>query len=152
MTTTVSHRYLLLLAAALTWLLMIPTAPFAAVANSTLSQYLYLFFSPVCHQQAERCFSYHGLPFAVCARCFGIYAGFFMGLLGSILLRRTRRIILNHPRIILLFILPMAVDVFMPNNEWSRFITGLIASFPIAFLVHCAVEEIDFNILRRVPR
>lgn len=152
MTRNISSRFLLLLAASSAWLLMIPTAPYAAGSDNLLGHYIYLFFSPVCHQQPDRCFLYHGLPFAVCARCFGIYFGFFLGLLGSAMFSRIRRFILGHPKLILLFAFPMAWDVLATNNEWSRFTTGLTAAFPIAFFVHRAVEEIDFNLLRRIPR
>src|ERR1051325_12251048 len=37
---------------------------------------IYHAFSLVCHQIPERSFFIAGHPFAVCARCFGLYAGF----------------------------------------------------------------------------
>ncbi len=37
-------------------------------------QYRYL-----CHQIPDRCIRLHGIPMAVCERCFGIYAGLFAG-------------------------------------------------------------------------
>lgn len=36
-------------------------------------------FSGLCHQIPERSFWINGQPMAVCSRCFGIYAGFFLG-------------------------------------------------------------------------
>lgn len=39
------------------------------------------FFASVCHQHAERSFYLFGAPLAVCARCFGIYAGAAFGTL-----------------------------------------------------------------------
>ncbi len=37
------------------------------------------FFASVCHQQAERSLYLFSAPLAVCARCFGIYAGAAVG-------------------------------------------------------------------------
>jgi uncharacterized membrane protein len=42
---------------------------------------LYRLFSPVCHQDAGRCFLLAGMPVAVCERCSAIYAGFLIGAL-----------------------------------------------------------------------
>jgi len=36
-------------------------------------------FASVCHQQPSRSFWMNGAPLAVCERCFGIYAGLFLG-------------------------------------------------------------------------
>ena len=40
-----------------------------------------LFFSIVCHQDPDRCIFLGGHALAVCGRCTGIYAGFFLGVL-----------------------------------------------------------------------
>lgn len=150
MNTKVSVRYCLLLSGALFWILLIVTAPLASLKNPSAGRCLYLFFSGICHQEADRCFLYHGLPLAVCARCLGLYIGFVFGLLGSLFLARFRMILLAHPRLLLLFVVPMALDLLLPNNHWSRLLTGMAASFPVAFFVHEAVEQIHIKSIRRI--
>jgi len=44
-----------------------------------LSPWPYFFFSPICHQESERCFVVAGTALAVCQRCTGIYLGLFLG-------------------------------------------------------------------------
>jgi hypothetical protein len=46
----------------------------AAVA-APLFPVFYVAFSAACHQVPERCFSLHGVPLALCARCCGLYTG-----------------------------------------------------------------------------
>jgi len=139
----------MLLAGSILWILLILAAPYLSIHNLGAGGYLYLFFSGVCHQEADRCFMYHGQPLAVCARCFGIYIGFIPGLLASGFIPRIRNFLLNNPRIILVFMLPMILDVLLPNTHWSRFFTGMAASFPVAVFVHQAVEQIQVNLIRR---
>ncbi len=129
---------------------MIVAAPYAGQSDNPIGQYLYFFFSGICHQEAGRCFSYQGMPFAVCARCTGIYLGFFLGLIGCILPAGFKRNLLSHPKLLLLFMAPMAIDVFLPNDQWSRLLTGMAASFPVAFFVHQAIEQIEIKSLRRM--
>ncbi len=145
----VPSRYYLLLSGTVIWILLIMAAPYASVENHQTGKYIYLFFSSICHQEADRCFQYQGLPLAVCARCLGLYLGFVFGLLGSALLTGFKRALLAHPRLLLIFALPMLADLILPNNHWSRMLTGMTASFPIAFLVRQAVEQIQFKSLRR---
>ena len=38
-----------------------------------------LVFRPGCHQLVERSFAWGDAPFAVCHRCFGVYAGLALG-------------------------------------------------------------------------
>jgi uncharacterized membrane protein len=38
-------------------------------------QMVFLAFEQVCHQLPDRTFHVHGLPLAVCQRCFGVYVG-----------------------------------------------------------------------------
>ncbi len=58
--------------------LMVFAAPFlAAHSHSLLSSFVYLFFSPVCHQLPARSFAMLGHPWGVCQRCAGMYLGLF---------------------------------------------------------------------------
>jgi len=47
----------------------------SASAYSLAALAIFLFFSPVCHQDPARSFWLLGAPVAVCARCLGIYLG-----------------------------------------------------------------------------
>ena len=52
------------------------SAPYLALSGYGAFTFLiFLFFSPVCHQDPERSFWILGTPIAVCARCLGIYLG-----------------------------------------------------------------------------
>jgi uncharacterized membrane protein len=72
--------YVLTLAGILVWLGGIILAPWLRSRSSPLTPLLYACFAPVCHQIPERSFALFGFPLAVCARCFGIYAGFLAGM------------------------------------------------------------------------
>ncbi len=56
---------------------------------SGISCLSYLFFRPICHQDPARSFWLAGVPLPVCARCFGIYLGAFLGLGAFGLMRGT---------------------------------------------------------------
>lgn len=74
------HLSLIALVAA--WLFSLAAAPWLMANGHPLpAVILYQGYSVICHQMPERSFHYHDLPFAVCARCTGIYAGFLAGLL-----------------------------------------------------------------------
>ena len=143
-----SSRYYLLLSASVFWILLILAAPFLSFYYQEPGSYIYLFFSGICHQQPDRCFLLKGLPMAVCARCFGLYAGFIPGLLASAYIPRFRNLMLGHPRLLILFVLPMLIDLLLPNTHWSRFITGMAASFPVAVFVHQAIDQIHLKPIR----
>jgi hypothetical protein len=49
--------------------------------------------------------------------------------------------LIRSPRLLLLFWIPLLVDVVLPNSHASRFVTGLIASFPVSVFVWLAVEQ-----------
>lgn len=48
-----------------------------------IAQWQHRLFQAVCHQAPDRSFWIGGQPMAVCSRCFGIYAGLFLGLLAG---------------------------------------------------------------------
>ncbi len=97
-----------------------------------LSAFLYLFFSPVCHQMPQRSFALQGMSWAVCHRCAGIYFGLFAG---SLLPFRwwISSLSIERRRIwVLVATIPLLLDVTVPyvglwtNTAQSRLITGLI--------------------------
>jgi uncharacterized membrane protein len=67
-------------------------------------------YGRVCHQIPERSIWIQGHPMAVCARCFGIYFGFFVGLLVYPLARRRLEWELPRRRWLIFALLPMGVD------------------------------------------
>ena len=86
-------------------------APLAAHGGLRCAAVLYTIFSPHCHQIPERCFHITGHPLAVCARCLGVYLGFFLGALIYPWTPWHRRDALPSLAALAVFSLPMALDV-----------------------------------------
>jgi uncharacterized membrane protein len=151
MPTTRSYRYWGLVIAVTLWLILILIAPWMRSLEIEGSGLIYLAFSKICHQQTERCYYFLGQPLVVCARCTGLYFGFWLGLLLIPHLKALRDGLANRPRLILVFLLPMAIDLFFPdlNSHRSRFITGLLASFPISVFVWWGLEQIRGPAIKR---
>lgn len=66
------------------WCLLFTITPIlchTSTAWKRIGTLTWLFFGLTCHQIPERSFHLYGYPFAVCARCTGIYFGFLLGLL-----------------------------------------------------------------------
>jgi uncharacterized membrane protein len=124
-------------------LALVLAAPWAAHRGSWIALLLYAVFDPVCHQIAERSFHLWHEPFAVCHRCTGLYLGFALGIVVWPALPIAAARLLERPRAIALFAIPLAIDaVLLANTPGSRFATGLIAAFPVALLVLAAVAGI----------
>ncbi|MCR4409201.1 MAG: DUF2085 domain-containing protein [Candidatus Saccharicenans sp.] len=86
-------------------------APFLQEKNPAWSAFIYHLFSSVCHQKAERCFFWLGRPLAVCSRCLGFYAGFFISALSYPLWpRRLVHRLESRPSLILVAAGPMILD------------------------------------------
>lgn len=76
--------YAIILILCLLWCSLFISVPFLADGSSLsrkASAMITLFFSPICHQAANRSFQIYGHPLAVCARCTGIYGGFLIGVI-----------------------------------------------------------------------
>jgi len=136
--------YWLLLSASLLWLGAALAAPvFENLGLERAGLADRVFFQAVCHQLPERSPGYWGHKTAVCARCLGLYSGFLGGLLLFPRLPALRRKLLKHPKAILLFALPMAMDlVLWENTHWSRFYTGAAAALPVALLAWVAARQL----------
>jgi uncharacterized membrane protein len=144
-----SWRYWLLVTGASLWMVLLLTPPWLVSRGLPLSDASYACFASLCHQLPERSFQVWGNPVAVCARCFGLYFGFWFGLLLVPSLKTFTRLFLAHPRLLVLFGLPMAIDLLLANSAASRFISGTVASFPVALLVWVAVESLQLRPLLR---
>ena len=135
--------YWALTALVVAWLGLVVLAPFGAERGWLASPFIYMFFDLVCHQQAERSFHLGEHAFAVCHRCFGLYLGFFLGLLAMPSLPRVRRLLWQHPRAIVVFFVPMLIDVFfITNTMTTRLTTGMLASAPVALFGIVAVQQL----------
>ena len=89
-------------------------------------------FAPFCHQIASRSPHLHGVPFALCHRCFGIVVGLAAGVAaGPLLPGVLRGLAPRHPLAVLtLATLPTATDWLLgvsgvwANTAASRLATG----------------------------
>jgi len=142
----------LLATAALGWISLALFCPFAAHMEWTAAPFLYSLFTPVCHQSAARSLCLFAKPIAVCARCLGLYCGFWLGLVLFPLMPRLCKHLLVRPRLILLFTIPMCLDLLTHNTHASRYFSGLIASFPVALFVWVAAEQFGTSLHRFARR
>lgn len=135
----------------LLWLGLIAAAPvlkangFAATAN-----YIYAPFSYLCHQISERSLHFASEPLAVCARCFGVYAGLAVGVAAYPFLRPIHDTNAVAPRIVLfLALVPTAIDWVLgffgiwENTHFSRFATGAFLGAICAFFVVPGLVDIN---------
>lgn len=86
-------------------------------------------FRLFCHQLPERSFAVDGVPFAVCHRCFGIYAGLPLATLLWLGVAGWAAWLGRHARWVLAAaLLPMAVD-------WGGDVLGLWTNTPASRVV-----------------
>ena len=120
------------------------------------SQMIYQFFHVACHQMPERSFHVGGHAFAVCARCFGIYAGALLGVVVYPLVRPVVRTWAPERRWLLLAAVPTTVDFALgvsgvwENTHWSRFATGLVLGVAVAFYIVPGLVDLWGRVGRRL--
>lgn len=148
---TVWRLDLVILGMATIVVILILCAPvLAASGHPALATAVYAAFRPLCHQRADRSLFIEGLPMAVCSRCFGIYFGFWLGMLTLILSASPKYVSISF-RSLVLTMLPMTADALggwaglFTNTHLSRWMTGLIAGAGVALFIF----GLD---LRRKPR
>jgi len=91
------------------WIALLVLAPYLRSIQSPWGSLVYAAFAPTCHQIDSRCLHIFGHPMAVCARCLGIYLGFFVGNCLFPWLA-TWPLRLPRPRTLVFFTLPIALD------------------------------------------
>jgi uncharacterized membrane protein len=102
---------------------------------------IYRAFSYVCHQIPERSFFIAGHPFAVCARCTGLYAGFAAATIVYPLIRSLRQTEAPARKWLFLAAAPLALDFAVgyfgiwANTHLSRFATGALLGAVSVFYV-----------------
>ena len=99
----------------------------------------YAAFALVCHQMDGRSFHLFGFKLAVCARCFGLYAGALAGALLYPLARPLVRRDLPARGWLIAAAVPTTIDFALgffhvwENTHASRFLTALLLGFAVAF-------------------
>ncbi len=138
---------------------LILLAPLAEANNLTgISNPIYKFFSFICHQMPSRSFHLENHSFAVCSRCFGIYAGLFAGFLAYPFFRSIEEVE-PLPRFwLFLALIPMGADWSLgffgiwENTHFSRFLTGLILGITCAIFIIPALVELARLISYKIKR
>ena len=139
-----------LLASVFIWCAAIAATPLLASHGGTAANAAslsYQFFSRVCHQLDSHSFHVAGIKFAVCVRCFSIYAAFFLGLLFFPIIKRTKIVNVPPARLLILSLVPMGIDVALhtlgihQSTTTTRSMTGLMFGFALTVFLVPALEE-----------
>jgi len=143
--------YVLTLAGAALLLATIFLAPFLISRLPIVSDLLYALFSPLCHQNPSRCFLLFGHPLAVCTRCLGIYAGFFLGTCLYPLYRDLQSQSLPRKEVLIALSMPLFIDaagnliLLWMTNEWIRFLTGILWGSILPFFLIPGLMDMVLN-------
>ena len=138
---------------------LVVIAPIARARGYDFSSLLiYEAFGRVCHQNLARSFFVEGHPFAVCARCTGIYFGFAGGVLLYPLVRSLNRV--DSPArqwliaALALTALDFALDFFglWENTHLTRLVTGALLGAVGAFYVVPGLVDLSRMIFRGSSR
>ncbi len=131
---------------------MILGAPLALKAGFPfLGLTFYRAFSYLCHQIPARSFFIGEHPFAVCSRCFGLYAGFATAAVLYPLVKSLRSTETPPRKWLFLAAVPMAVDFsfeffgFGQNTHFSRFATGALIGAVAVFYVMPGLLELSIR-------
>jgi uncharacterized membrane protein len=128
----------------------------ASTSGDDNGSLLYLCFSTICHQDAERSFMIAGAPWAVCQRCSGIYLGIFVTLmLPARFYQRLSSAIAIRRWWVLTASAPLVIDGTMSLlGAWdasaaARLGTGLLFGAMLTTLLVPAFTELIDNCWRR---
>ena len=123
-----------------------------------LAEGIYKGFDLVCHQIDGRSFHVAGEPFAVCARCFGLYAGALAGVAAYPLVRSLVRRDFPARAWLLASAVPTTVDFALgffgvwENTHASRFLTALPLGVALAFCAVPGLVDLSLSPLREFFR
>ena len=131
---------------------LIVSSPLALASGySNLGATIYRGFSLLCHQIPSRSFQLHEHPFAVCARCTGLYFGLAAGMVTYPLWRSLQRLDTPARGWLILALLPVGIDFLLgftgiwENTHWSRAFTGAILGVAIAFYLVPGLVDLRFH-------
>ena len=119
---------------------------------------VYRGFGLVCHQLDGRSFHVAGEPLAVCARCFGLYAGALAGVAAYPLARPLVRRDFPARAWLLASAVPTSVDFALgffgvwENTHASRFLTALPLGIALAFCAVPGLVDVSLSPLREYFR
>jgi len=151
-----SFTYYILVISVLLWCGMLILPPLMAAIefpSHTISHPIYKFYSTICHQYEARSLFLFGFKLAVCARCFGIYIGFFIGCVLCPLILKRRYLEDVSWWIIIGF--PMLIDVVLDfvriyeSTLTTRLITGLWFGAGAAIILTPIIIEAISEIISR---
>jgi uncharacterized membrane protein len=149
--TKIIFLYVATLTGIVIWLAAIFFAPYLKSQASPVSGLLYAGFSPTCHQIPSRCFHVFGYPTAVCARCLGIYAGFFLGTLFFPVVKGFSSPMMPKAKTFILISLPIIADSagniigVWTSGHWLRFITGMLWGSILPFYFFAGLTDLIFR-------
>lgn len=112
---------------------------------------LYRAFSYLCHQIPERSFFIAERSFAVCSRCFGLYAGFAIAVILYPLVKSLRSVEAPERKWLFVAAVPMAIDFsleffgFGHNTHFSRVATGALLGAVSVFYVMPGLMELSLR-------
>jgi len=124
------------------WILGILIAPLMVISGNkiliSISDYLYFFYKPTCHQDPQRSFPIAGHHICVCVRCFAIYLA---GLALTVYYYSKKTIKIWTSVRYTLLILPALCDFMLEkvaiyqNIKFVRFGTGIILGIALFHLL-----------------
>jgi uncharacterized membrane protein len=143
----------MVVAVGLGWVGLIVAAPLAlARGHNFLALLVYSAFSYLCHQIPERSFHVESHPFAVCARCAGLYVGFALGALIYPLARSLRQLETPRRRWLLVALVPTLIDWSLgllgiwENTHLTRSLTGALLGAVCAFYVVPGLVDVSLSV------
>jgi uncharacterized membrane protein len=147
--------YIATLIGTILWIGALFYAPYLKKNSSPLSGFLYVVFSPTCHQIPSRCFYAFGHPLAVCARCLGVYSGFLLGMVIFPLTKGFSKISMPKVKTLIILSIPILIDVtgnllgLWASSDWVRLATGIVWAIILPFYFLAGIT--DYFLHKRKP-
>ena len=104
-------------------------------------------YSPVCHQDHNKCIAINSNQMLVCARCAGIYFGTLIAILAALLIQFPSIKI----KILFISLMPLIIDVtlttlgFYSHLKTIAFTTGLIFGSIVCLFLLNEIEDLFLN-------